>query len=722
MWTGVETMGSRRSRASAAPDTGIKRLETALVELMLEVDASIGALFLRPAGERALRLAVLCGASQQIAAPWERVALDDANPVSDAARQGRFLWLRGREEIARRYPRLALTLPYDYALAVVPIADDADAVGSLVLVWPVSRPPEPSSHEREAITDFRRRASLLLGRDSGGGLMHYPDRPRILPPPRPALARPPAADEAQAAVRFTERLPTGCCALDVDGRIVFVNSAAIDMFGVDVADLMGARPWEAMPWLGDPTLFEDHYRAAVMSRQPSSFSVVRPPDTRLTFHLHPDTSGISIQIVPAGTGTSGGREPMRRRPPVSPELTGVSVIYQLMHLAAALTEAAGLSDVVDLAADQIVPAFGPSGMVLMTAEGGRLRVIGHRGRIAELMEQLDGTPLTSDVPAAQTLASGKPGFFSSFAELRRAYPEAIHVEGTDARAFLPLIASDRIIGSLILTYERPRDHSRAERAILMSMAGLIAQALDRARLYDTKHQLAHALQAVLLPRSLPRIDGLDLAARYRPAGHGLDIGGDFYDLIRIDRTTAVATIGDVQGHHTTAAALMGQVRTGVHAHATIGAPPGDILARTNRLLFDLDSGLFTSCLIARLDLGSRSAQFATAGHPPPLIRRPDGKAEALSLSPGLLLGIDPDAGYSTEEIPLAPGTVLALYTDGLVEVPGTDIDDTTTELAGRLASATDQTMDEVADTLLKNAPTSARRYDDIALLLIQLVQ
>lgn len=130
MWTGVETMGSRRSRASAAPDTGLKRLETALVELMLEVDASIAALFLRPAGERVLRLAVLCGASQQIAAPWERVALDDANPVSDAARQGRFLWLRGREEIARRYPRLGLTLPYDYALAVVPIADDAGRWGA----------------------------------------------------------------------------------------------------------------------------------------------------------------------------------------------------------------------------------------------------------------------------------------------------------------------------------------------------------------------------------------------------------------------------------------------------------------------------------------------------------------------------------------------------------------------------------------------------------------
>ncbi|MEO3828830.1 SpoIIE family protein phosphatase [Actinomadura sp. B10D3] len=715
-------MGSQRSRASAAPDTGIERLETALVELMMEVDASIGAVFLLPAGERVLRMAVLCGAPHQIAAPWERVSLDDANPISDAARQRRFLWLSGREEIARSYPRLGLTMPYDYALAVAPIGDEADAVGSLVLVWPVSRPEELSSGEREAITVFRRRAGLLLRRNAGGGLTHYPDRPHILPPPRLVHDRPPADDEARAAVRFAERLPTGCCALDVDGRVVFANSAAIGMFGVGGDELMGARPWELLPWLRDPTLFEDHYRAAVISRQPSSFSAVRPSGTRLTFHLYPDTSGISVQIIPAGTDGSSGGEPMRRRPPAGPELTGVSTIYQLMHLAAALTEAAGLNDVVDLAADQIVPGFGPSGMALLTVEEGRFRVIGHRGRIAEIVERLEGAPLTSHVPAARTLESGRPGFFSTFADLRRAYPAAIHVEGTEARAFLPLIASDRVIGSLILTYEQVRHHSRAERAILMSLAGLIAQALDRARLYDTKHQLAHALQATLLPRSLPDIDGLDLAARYRPAGLGLDIGGDFYDIIRIDGNTAVATIGDVQGHHTTAAALMGQVRTGVHAHATIGAPPSDILARTNRLLYDLDSGLFTSCLIARLDLESRSAQFATAGHPPPLIRRPDGKAEALSLSPGLLLGIAPDTDYSTEEIPLAPGTVLALYTDGLVEVPGTDIDETTAELARHLSSATDQTMDEVADTLLKNAPTSARRHDDIALLLIRLLR
>jgi PAS domain-containing protein len=723
MWTGVKIMRSRRSPASAAPDTGMKRLETALVELMLEVGATIGAVFLLPAEERMLRLAVLCGAPQQIAAPWERIPLDDSNPVPDAVLQRRLVWLTGSEEVARRYPRLALTLPYDYVAAVVPIADDADAAGALTLVWPISRPQTLSSDEHEAITVFCRHASLLMRRNADGGQMQIPDKPRILPPPRLVLARPSPGDEAQAAVRFAERLPAGCCALNLDGEVVFANSAAIDMLGVDFAELKGARPWEVLPWLSDPTLFEDHYRAAVISRQSSSFTAQSPRGTWLTFHLHPDASGISVQIAPALAGASDEREPApsRRRPPVTTGPTGVSAIYQMTHLAAALTEAVGLNEVIDLVGDQIVPAFGPGGMVLTTAEEGRLRVVGHRGLVAELVENLDGTPLTSPVPAVQTLASGRPAFFASFAQLRRDYPEAIHVEGMDARAFLPLIASDRVIGSLILTYGEPRRYSRAERAMLMSLAGLVAQALDRARLYETKHQLARALQATLLPRALPHIDGLDLAARYQPAGRGMDIGGDFYDLVGIDRATVVATIGDVQGHHPTAAALMGQVRTSVRAHATIGAPPGDILARTNRLLVDLDPGLFTSCLIVRLDLERRRAQFATAGHPPPLIRHPDGKTETLLLSPGLLLGIDPDADYPITEIPLAPGTVLALYTDGLVEVPGTDIDETTAELAHQLARATGQTMDEVADTLQNNAPTSRQRRDDTALLLIQLV-
>lgn len=144
-----------------------------------------------------------------------------------------------------------------------------------------------------------------------------------------------------------------------------------------------------------------------------------------------------------------------------------------------------------------------------------------------------------------------------------------------------------------------------------------------------------------------------MAARYLPATRGMDIGGDFYDLIRLGPTTAAAAIGDVQGHNVNAAALMGQVRTAVHA--TAGAAPDEVLARTNRLLTDLDPDLFTSCLYVHLDLGAHTACLATAGHPPPLLRHPDGTTEPLRLPPGLLLGIDPDAGYASTEIPLPPG-------------------------------------------------------------------
>lgn len=199
----------------------------------------------------------------------------------------------------------------------------------------------------------------------------------------------------------------------------------------------------------------------------------------------------------------------------------------------------------------------------------------------------------------------------------------------------------------------------------------------------------------------------------------MDIGGDFYDLIHATPTTAAAVIGDVQGHNTTAVALMGQVRTAVHAHATAGASPGDILARTNRMLTDLDPGLFTSCLIAELDLARGRVRFATAGHPPPLLRGPDGRTDIPVVPPGLLLGIDPRSEYPVSEMPLPQGSLLALYTDGLVEVPGADIGDAIADLARHLARSDVQDLDRLADDLVRQAEGTTHRTDDIALLLVR---
>ncbi|MGC9436865.1 SpoIIE family protein phosphatase [Streptomyces sp. WG5] len=683
-------------------------MDAAMAAVVRESGAFGGLLYVLPPGDDALWQVLVAGVPQEFATPWMRVALTDPMPVADAVRERRLVWVGGREEMARRYPRPALVLPYDFALAATPLASGATPRGGLVLLWPGTHPAQLSPEERDVIQKGCRHLGGLLQQAADRGDPLLPaDRPRTLPPP---ARRTPSPSEATTLSAFVDRLPGGYCSLDLDGRITFLTQAAADLLGAGRDDLVGALPWEALPWMDVPHV-EDRYRAALVSRRPQAFTVLRPPETWLAFELYPDATGLSVRIA---RGSPADDAPLPGSVPTAGP-SRAAVLYHLMHLASTLTEAVGVQDVVEQTADQLLPALGAQAMVLMTAQNGRLRILGHRGYRTEIMDRFDAVPLSSDIPGANVLATGVPGFFASFAEMQRAYPATVHEDGMAAWAVLPLISSGRPIGSLLIAYQRPHAFPPGERAALTSLAGLVGQALDRARLYDAKHHLAHRLQSALLPHTLPRVPGLEVAARYLPAARGLGIGGDFYDLIRLDEHTASATIGDVQGHNVDAAALMGQVRTAVHAHATVGATPDDVLARTNRLLTDLDPGLFTSCVYVHLDLATQRACLATAGHPPPLVRHADGRTELLRIPPGLLLGIEPDTVYSALEFSLPPGSVLALYTDGLVEAPGVDLDDAIAALAGLLEHADPTDLDAMADTLIRHAPAPG---DDIALLLI----
>ncbi|MFI2779669.1 SpoIIE family protein phosphatase [Streptomyces sp. ALB3] len=696
----------------ATTGSGTELLDSAVAGVVRETGASVAMLYLLPRGGTTLHLAVLAGVPGQLAVPWTRIPLSAPMPVADAVRLRCLIWLGSQEELARRYPRAALVLPYQFALASAPVRTGGADQGGLVLLWPGSHPPQVSPDEREAVVSGCHRIATLLHQAENNGFPVLPGAlPRVLPPPQP-----PAPDraEAEAAAEFLRRLPGGSCALAIDGTVTFLNDAAADLLGTRSEDVCGTLPWVSLPWLHDPAV-EDHYRAAVISRQQTSFTVLRPPDRWLCFHLFPTDTGISVRVLPVSK--PGPTDvPAPALPPSSGVPSRATALYHLMHLAAALTEAVSTQDVIELAGDQVMPAFRIQTMVMMTSVEGRLRVEGGRGGHPALMDRFDGAPLTSPTPAAHVLMTGIPDFYPTFADLRRAYPSAGLRDVVDACAFLPLIVSGRPVGSLVFAYDRPHPFEPEERALLSSIAGLLAQALDRARLYDVKDRLAHSLQAHLLPQRLPGIAGLDVAARYLPSTRGMGIGGDFYDLIRLDDSTAAVAIGDVQGHNENAAALMGQVRTAVHASA--GAPPDEVLARTNRLLTDLDPGLFTSCLYGHLDLAGHSACLATAGHPGPLMRQPDGQTEVLDLPPGLLLGIDPASRYPTTRIEMPPGAALALYTDGLVEAPGVDFDDATAELAAHFALALDQDMESVADTLVRYAKRATPGTDDIALLLI----
>ncbi|KUM84938.1 MULTISPECIES: SpoIIE family protein phosphatase [Streptomyces] len=685
-------------------------LDAVFAETVRRTGASIGALYLITPDERLLRLDVLCGAPSEFAAPWARIPLAAPAPVAVAVRENRLVWVSSQEEMVRAYPRTAVVLPYPLALVAAPVTDGR-RWGALLLMWPATRPPYMTARERGHIASSCRRLARVLEETAVPGKAPSGDEPlRVVPVDR----RP--GSPAMAAADFAERLPGGSCALNLEGRFTYLSSGACELLGCDADRLLGTLPWQSLRWLDDPT-YEDRYRAAVISREPVSFTACRPPDQWLDFHLFPDASGISVRIVPSGAPALPSPAPDRSTRTVTP--AGAGRLYQLTHLAAGLTEVVGVQDVIALIADQIMPAFGAQGLVVSTAEAGRLRITGHRGYDPHIIERLDGLPLdTAFTPAGRALSSGIPAFFADPDEMNRTYPEAPQVSGKQAWAFLPLIISGRPVGCCILSYDQPHVFPAEERAVLTSLAGLIAQALDRARLYDAKHALAHGLQQALLPRVLPRIDGLRVAARYLPATQGMDIGGDFYDLIRLGDTAAAAVIGDVQGHNVAAAALMGQVRTGVYAHATLGTPPDQVLARTNRLLTDLAPELFTSCLYAHFDFTRRRVLLASAGHPPPLLRLPDRVTRPVVVPPGPLLGIDPYATFPLTEIPLTPGMMLVFYTDGLVETPGVDLDDSFDRLAHHLARADERDLDLLIDDLLSKAGAAGQRTDDVAVLVL----
>ncbi|RKN10196.1 SpoIIE family protein phosphatase [Streptomyces radicis] len=726
------------------PPPGPDLLDPPLLRAVRETGAYGGAIYLLDHDRRVLRLAVLTGLPVDILRPWLRVGLKAPFPPADAVRERRTVWI-GVGEMAVQYPQVGMVLPYPFASAFEPISvADADG-GALALLWSGGHPADLGAHERDALTAGARRVGALLLDsllDAGepGPAVPAPAEPRVIPqePPRRS-----PLEEARAAVALTERLPEGHCALDLDGRITFVNDAAAALIGVPVGELRGLRLWESLPWLSDP-VFEDRFRGALLSRTPTAFTALRPPERWLRFQQYPDVHGVSVRIAPTlgataeraadGPGLAG--TPHERAPAAAHALspttpghdaraapTRPGALYHLMQLATVLTEAVGVRDVVDLVASQIMPSLDAQGLLIFVAEGGRLRLAGFRGYGPEARERFDGTPLDSPAsPAARVLSEGEPVFYASPEDLEPRYAALPAVTGKAAWAVLPLIASGRTVGCCVIAYDRPHPFSAEERAVMTSLGGLIAQALERARLYDAKHHLARRLQAGLLPRVLPDVPGLDVAARYLPATEGMEIGGDFYDLIRLGGDTApfpaaAAAIGDVQGHNVKAAALMGQVRTAVHA--TAGAPPGEVLARANRLLTDLDPGLFTSCLYVHLDLRTHRARLATAGHLPPLLRRPDGRVTTLPVMPGPLLGIERHAEYPTMEIPLLPGAVLVLYTDGLVERHDRDLDDCVRDLAGHVARARPEGgMDRLADDLLSRARRSKRFTDDIALLLL----
>ncbi|MFD0331875.1 SpoIIE family protein phosphatase [Streptacidiphilus monticola] len=272
--------------------------------------------------------------------------------------------------------------------------------------------------------------------------------------------------------------------------------------------------------------------------------------------------------------------------------------------------------------------------------------------------------------------------------MRARYPHATEIAalgGKQAWAFLPLLVSGRLSGICIVSFDEPRDLDADERTLLQVLSGLIAQALERARMYDAEHSRAQALQRGLLPTALPESPAVRTAARYLPASQGL-LGGDWYDVIPLSADRVALVIGDVMGHGLPEAATMGRLRTAVHTLAGLELPVEELLFRLNRIVSELGDDFYATCLYALYDPSTGVCTFADAGHPPPAVVHPDGAVHFAEKATNPPLGAA-GAPFTTVDLEIPEGSLLVLYTDGLVESTGRDMDTGLAELAQALSAS-----------------------------------
>ena len=315
-------------------------------------------------------------------------------------------------------------------------------------------------------------------------------------------------------------------------------------------------------------------------------------------------------------------------------------------------------------------------------------------------------------------------------EIVGAESSTVHVasNGGDAPA-TPLRDGDRLTAPLVDRDGRPRglialsgkregEFTEDDESILVQLAHMASVAIENARLYEHERGIAQTLQKNLLP-DLPEISTVKTCAEYRAGGDGVDVGGDWYEVIPLPGGRVGLAIGDVVGRGVRAAAMMGHLRMALRAYALEIESPVLVAERMARFARTLERGQMSTCVYAVLDPASGNLRCANAGHPPPLIVTRDGRARFITGTPGLPFGVGGETRYAELVSELEPGSTLLLYTDGLVEKRGEAIDAGLERLRSAVAEAPlepEALCRRVLHSLLVEPPV-----DDVALLAVQLL-
>ncbi len=364
---------------------------------------------------------------------------------------------------------------------------------------------------------------------------------------------------------------------------------------------------------------------------------------------------------------------------------------------------------------------------LLTADGESLEWVVMEGYPpAVVAEYAGGVAMAERTLATDTVRTGQPIVVRTAGEYSQRYPATARwarISGSESVVGWPLTAGGEPVGLLLLMWSEPQSLNTAQLAYVSAVATMISQALVRARVYADEHARAAVLQAAVLPTTPAEARGLDICIAYEPADLAQGLGGDWYDVMPLPGGRTYLAVGDVVGHGLPAVEDMAQLRSASRALAHQGLSPGRVLAELNGFTRYASQGKFATMAVAVIESDGTTLSYCSAGHPPALLRKADsGEVVRLTGASGPVLGPVSGAEFPDATVHVEPGDTLLMYTDGLVERRGVDIDAGITR-AGQLMAGWDpeSPLRGVCADLQKSlAPRP--RADDVCLLAVRFVE
>lgn len=530
-----------------------------------------------------------------------------------------------------------------------------------------------------------------------------------------------------------ENLSAAVVVTGLDGTLWYANRQAEHEFGWVAEGLIGSRVGELSGVDVQPATAAE-IAATLRSGKPwmGEFELTRGDATQVTVNVSNsglyDASGNLVGVVSIVTDVTEARRSVRQL------VSEAEALRFLLDAATVVSSAVGFEESVRSLGALAVPLLGDVCLVDVLVDGSIQRMVAAHAdpAKADLAERLFLYPprLASDHPAAEILQSASGAEIGDMDDeyIRSTTSDREHYELVKELRFeqymcAPLRARGRLLGTLTLVSAGSGRRFRPDDlALVEALADRVANVVDNARLYSEQARVARSLQAALLPRALPQIPGLQLAAAYQAAGEGNEVGGDFYDVFEVGRGIWAVVIGDVCGRGPDAAAVTGLVRHALHASGRNNRNPKAMLQFANSMLCEEEERSierFCTAAVAVVRAGrAPRVAYASAGHPPALVRRSDGRVEELPTS-AITLGVMNEVGGRAQRITLDDGDLIVMYTDGLTEARdahGAFYGEQ--RLAAVISETTEHTAGEVLEALTSDLRefTGGRLNDDLGLV------